>query len=581
MKFAKAEIWLALRTKVVTINRTCLLAANGVCLESLASVGASTMMTLRFVIPAFVLLLSLRSQAAELPPDTLPIPQVIDMLVDAKLTEENVTPAPQADDLTIVRRLTLDLLGRIPTVGESDAYLASKDADKRTKLVDRLIASPAFARYQAILFDVMLNERPGSGGKNGSLRDYLLVAMKENRQWDRMFREMMLPDEAMKGSTEFLRPRLTDADKLTNEVSVSFFGVNVSCAQCHDHPLVKDWTQDHFFGMKSFLTRTYDASGFIAERDSGVVKFKPTKGPERAAKLMFLTGAIVETDTLREPNKDEQKREKEVTEKAKSAKLAPGVPAFSARAKLVQTALQPKESVYFAKSIVNRLWHRLFGLGIVMPLDQMHSENPPTHPELLEWLARDMAAHKYDLQRLIRGIAISKAYSRSSQYPSDTHPDVRTFAVARLRPLTPQQLGTSLKIATTDPKTYDALKPQEFEQRIEQAESAGRGIAAMIAQPTDTFQIGVSEALFFSNGERVMKELLIDGGGSLLGRAKLEKTPAETVKLFIHTALGRPATDDEIRTLASYLTSRNDRLPEAQRQVLWALATCPEFRFNH
>jgi len=581
MKFAEAEIWLALRTKVVTINCTCLLAANGVCLESLASVGASTMMTLRFVIPAFVLLLSLRSQAAELPPDTLPIPQVIDMLVDAKLTEENVTPAPQADDLTIVRRLTLDLLGRIPTVGESDAYLASKDADKRTKLVDRLIASPAFARYQAILFDVMLNERPGSGGKNGSLRDYLLVAMKENRQWDRMFREMMLPDEAMKGSTEFLRPRLTDADKLTNEVSVSFFGVNVSCAQCHDHPLVKDWTQDHFFGMKSFLTRTYDASGFIAERDSGVVKFKPTKGPERAAKLMFLTGAVVETDTLREPNKDEQKREKEVTEKAKSAKLAPGVPAFSARAKLVQTALQPKESVYFAKSIVNRLWHRLFGLGIVMPLDQMHSENPPTHPELLEWLARDMAAHKYDLQRLIRGIAISKAYSRSSQYPSDTHPDVRTFAVARLRPLTPQQLGTSLKIATTDPKTYDALKPQEFEQRIEQAESAGRGIAAMIAQPTDTFQIGVSEALFFSNGERVMKELLIDGGGSLLGRAKLEKTPAETVKLFIHTALGRPATDDEIRTLASYLTSRNDRLPEAQRQVLWALATCPEFRFNH
>ena len=539
------------------------------------------MMTLRFVVTAFVLLLSLRSQAAELPPANLPIPQVIDMLVDAKLLEENVTPAPQADDLTIVRRLTLDLVGRIPTVGESDAYLASKDADKRTKLVDHLIASPAFARYQAILFDVMLSERPGSGGKNGSLRDYLFVAMKENRAWDRMFREMLLPDETLKGSTEFLRPRLIDADKLTNEVSVSFFGVNVSCAQCHDHPLVKDWTQDHFFGMKSFLTRTYDASGFIAERDSGVVKFKPTKGPERAAKLMFLTGAVVETDTLREPNKDEQKREKEATEKAKSAKLAPGVPAFSARAKLVQTALQPKESEFFAKSIVNRLWHRLFGLGMVMPLDQMHSENPPSHPELLDWLARDMAAHKYDLQRLIRGIAISKAYSRSSQYPSETHPDVRTFAVARLRPLTPQQLGTSLKIATTDPKTYDALKPQEFEQRIEQAESAGRGIAAMIAQPTDTFQIGVSEALFFSNGERVMKELLTDGGGSLLGRAKLEKTPAETVKLFIHTALGRPATDDEIRTLTGYLTSRTDRAPEAQRQVLWALATCPEFRFNH
>src|SRR5438067_10314667 len=118
----------------------------------------------------------------------------------------------------------------------------------------------------------------------------------------------MLPDGAGEGldpAGDFLRPRLKDADRLTNDVSVAFFGVNVSCAQCHDHPLVKDWTQDHFYGMKAFLARTFDNGGFLAERGYGVVKYKPTKGPERTARMMFLTGAKVE-DTAKEPTPEEQ-----------------------------------------------------------------------------------------------------------------------------------------------------------------------------------------------------------------------------------------------------------------------------------
>lgn len=514
-----------------------------------------------------------------------PVEQLIDSHIDAKLKADAVTPARQADDHTLVRRLTLDLVGRIPTPQEVDAFVQSKDADKRAKLVDRLMASPGYARYQAIQFDVMLSDRPGGGGKNGSLRDYLTKAIQDNRPWDQVFRDLMLPDEAdpaKKGASEFLRPKLADADKLTSDVSVAFFGVNVSCAQCHDHPNVKDWKQDHFYGMKSFLARTYDANGFVAEREVGLVKFKPTKGPERAAKIMFLTGATVDTDTARELTKDEQKKQKEAEEQAKKdkEKRAPPPPAFSARAKLVEVALRPKESEFFARNIVNRLWHRFLGYGLVNPLDQMHSENPASHPALLDELAADVRSHGYDLRRLVRGIVMSRTYSRASRYDSESHPEANTFAVGRLKPLTPAQLATSLKIAATDPKQFDG-KLDEIEKRIEQIENAARGFAGSIAQPTDNFQIGVSEALLFSNGDRVMKEFLTDSGGSLLGRVKDEKDPAAVAKALVRNALGRPATDAEVSALAEYMAKRADRPAEARKQVLWALLTCPEFRFNH
>ncbi len=542
------------------------------------------MRLLRLVVLVYLTFTGTRSLIAdELPPADRAIDSVIDQLVDARIAAEKISPAPQADDATLIRRLTLDLQGRIPTTVELNEFINSKKSDKRSQLVERLMASPAFDRYQAILFDSMLNSDPGRG-RSGSVRDYLTQAMKDRKPWDRIFRELMLPgdDEKTKSAGEFLRARVQDADRMTNDVSVAFFGVNVSCAQCHDHPLVRDWKQDHFFGMKSFLARTYDANGQLAERAAGLVKFKPTKGPEREAKLMFLTGAVVETDTLRELTKDEQKKEKEITEKRKKEKNAPiPKPDFSAREKLVEVALKSKEAEFFARNIVNRLWHRFLGYGLVNPLDQMHSENPASHPLLLKWLARDTAAHQYDIRRLVRGIVMSKTYSRSSQYPSEARPEDRYFAVAQLKPLTPQQLATSLKIATTDPKQYEGLKPDEFEKRIEQAEQSGRGLASLIAQPTDNFQIGVGEALLFSNGDRIMKEYLTDGGSTLLGSLKNEKDAKVAIETMIQTVFVRNASELERKSLVPYAEERKDRLPEAYKQILWAMVTCPEFRFNH
>jgi hypothetical protein len=388
-------------------------------------------------------------------------------------------------------------------------------------------------------------------------------------------------DAKTKGASEFVKSRVSDLDRLTNDVSVLFFGVNVSCAQCHDHPLVPDWKQDHFFGMKSFFARSFDNAGFLAEREFGQIKFKPKAGPEKQAKMMFLTGATVEAPGAKEPSKDDEKKEREKFEQAKKDKKVPAPPSFSARAKLAEVALQSKESEFFSRSIANRLWHRFLGFGLVMPLDQMHSENKPSHPELLTWLARDIANHKYDLRPAIRGIVMSQAYSRSSKWTSESQPAPALFAVGRLKPLTPMQLATSLRIATADPLTFENVKPDELEKRIEAQENGARGFASSIAQPTDDFQVGVNEALLFSNSDKVSREFLADGNDKLLGRVKAAADDAKAIDLIVRSVQCRPATADEQKVLQEYLSRRGDRKPEAFRQVIWALISGAEFRFNY
>jgi hypothetical protein len=273
------------------------------------------------------------------------------------------------------------------------------------------------------------------------------------------------------------------------------------------------------------------------------------------------------------------RKEKDALDRAKAAKIPPPAPKFSARAKLVEVAMTDANAEYFARNIVNRMWHRFFGAGLVNPLDQMHSENPPSHPELLAALARDTAASGYDLRRLIRGIVMSKAYSRSSKYDTAL-PDSKFFAVARLKPMTPQQLATSLKIVATDPATLTG-KPDEVEKKLEQLESSARGFASLIAQPTDNFQIGVGEALLFSNGGRLMTEFLTDTPGTTLGRVKTMTEPKQAVEFLVKTAYGRSATAAESKALVAYVEKRKGREAEAYKQILWALVTAPEFRFSY
>jgi hypothetical protein len=320
------------------------------------------------------------------------------------------------------------------------------------------------------------------------------------------------------------------------------------------------------------------------------VQFKTTKNETKTAALMFLTSKKVD-DPINKLSPEERKKLQD--EAKKQAKVKPNnkknpggspppPPKVSTRAMLAELALQPDQREFFAKSIVNRMWHRFFGMGLVSPIDQMHSENASSHPDLLGWLARDTAEHKYDLRRLIRGLVLSKAYARSTQYEGERHPAPRTFAVARLRAMTPMQLATSLRLAASDPEQFPAtLKPEELDKKIEQLENTARGMASLFEQPRDDFQISVTEALLFSNSDRIQREVLADGAGTLLGKMKEARSPEQAIELAYRGVMARPASEEEKKALLDFVAKRRDRLGEAYKQVVWALLSSAEFRFNY
>ncbi|MFO0819819.1 MAG: DUF1549 domain-containing protein [Pirellulales bacterium] len=513
-------------------------------------------------------------------PADRPVAEAIDHFIDAKLTASGVSAAGPAPDGLLLRRTMLDLVGRIPTTYELQTYVSTSDEKKREQWVDRLMASPAFTRQQVDQFDTLL-----MAGTGGNLKGYLTQAFQENRPWNQMFRELMLgrdDDPEQKGALQFVVRRAKDLDKLTNDVSVLFFGVNVSCAQCHDHPLVEDWTQEHFYGMKSFFARTFDNGDFVGERDYGALSYKTKEGENRDASLMFLDGRKVAEPASVEPNEEQKKAEKKLLEELKKDKKAPPVPTFSRRAQLVETALQAGESRFFARSLVNQVWARFLGRGLVAPVDQMHSANPPSHPELLDWLANDFIQSGYDIRRLVRGIVLSRAYARDSVWTSNERPAAELFAVAGLRPLTPQQYAMLLRVATTNPEQFSGdVAAADVEKRLEGLEGAARGLAGLFEQPGSDFQVSIDEALLMTNGERIDKELLRDGRDSLVGKMAATAETDAALELAALAIFNRSLDETEKQPLREYVLKRADRLNDAYRQVVWAMLMSGECRFNY
>ncbi len=540
-------------------------------------------MRLRHVIAVLVAACAASSPARgeELLSPDAPVDQAIDHYIDAKLQRASVSPGAQADDANLLRRTSLDLLGRIPTAAEARAYVEATDDDKRGQLVQRLLASPAFIRQQTAEFDALLMD-----GTKSSIKEYLSKAFRENRPWDRMFRDMVAGEEGdakQQGAIRFVASRAKDQDKLTVDTSVLFFGVNVSCAKCHDHPLVSDWKQDHYYGMLSFFGRTFEVGEFFGEREYGNVSFKTVEGESKEAKLMFLTGTVVEEPQAAEPSDRDKREEKKRIEELKKKKEPPPPPSYSRRSALVEAALADEQGEFFARAIVNHVWNRFFGRGLVNPVDQMHAENTASHPELLAWLARDLKAHEYDLTRLIRGIVLSQAYARSSRWDSaDKRPPDALFAVALVRPLKPWQYGTSLLVGVQNPESLPAdLSPDELDKRMESLENAGRGLCSQFEVPTADFQVSVDEALLFSNGQKMAGELLQAGKDRLL--AKLtdcadDRLAAEAV---VWNVFARPPAEEELQAMTAFLAQRSDRPAEARKQLVWALLTSSECRFNY
>ncbi|MBM79540.1 MAG: hypothetical protein CMJ78_02965 [Planctomycetaceae bacterium] len=525
------------------------------------------------------------AHADDLLPASTPINEAIDHYIRKAWADEKIQPAARITDANLIRRLTLDLAGRVPGMHETKQYVASKSPRKWTDLVDRLLASPDFVYHHSNQLDEML--LPGDYNGGGDWQEYLRAAAKENRSWDKLFREMMLGvenDDAQKTALSFVRLRGKSLDDLTNDTSVVFFGVNIGCAKCHDHPLVGDWLQDHYFGMASFFNRTYmTKKNTVAEKYDGLVKFKTTSGEEKQAAFMFLTGTTIKEPAVEKTAEQKKAEAAEVQKQMKDAKAPPAkTPGFSPRTKLVELALKAGEDQFFARNIANRIWSRFMGHGLVHPLDQLHSENPASHPELLDWLRRDLAAHNYDLKRLIRGIVLSEAYARSSEWTQKIEkPAPEHFAVATTRALTPKQYGLSMVVSTSNPDDFDKkLQAENWADERKNLENAANSLASLIEYPGEYFQIGVDEALLISNSDRIQNNYLRDSRDRLLGYIKTLKTPKEKIDAAFWAVYSRGPESEEAAAFEQYLSKRDEN-DDNWKQILWALIAGPELRFNY
>jgi hypothetical protein len=364
-----------------------------------------------------ILLVGILFQATNVWAEDEPLHVQIDKLL---LPAGGVVPG-SASDAEFLRRASLDLTGMPPTAGEARSFIADKAADKRTRLIDRLFASPHFTRNFASALDLMLMERrPNTNISAGDWEAWLLKSVRENKPWNALAKEILEADgadPAKRPAVRFALDRGSDPNMLTRDVGRIFFGRDMQCAQCHDHPIVNDYLQSDYQGLLAFLQPTFAATVkqgdkqtlLQAERAGSQISFQsvfvhlPRRTVARVPDgVMIDEPFFLPGDEYQVPPADNVK----------------SVPKFSYRSKLAELATNGSNDA-FNRNIANRLWALMFGRGLVHPPDMQNPDNPPSNPELLDLLAKKIAAMKFDMRAFLREIALSNAYQRAFDPPAD------------------------------------------------------------------------------------------------------------------------------------------------------------------
>lgn len=501
----------------------------------------------------------------------------VDAEINAALGAAKLKPVGVATDAEFLRRAYLDLLGRIPTTDEAKTYIQDKNADKERRLVAHLLAHAEMSAYWCDVLHGWLNGKspdPGLGFKE--FREYLRASLAENKPWDKLARELLLPvDGPTQPAAFFLGVRLRTSDKeerldgMTVAVARTFFGVRMECAKCHDHPYVDEWKQHHYYGLASFLTRTelsiVNAKPTLRERDTGEVVFQNRKRESFKAELRFLDDKI-----FAEPKRDKKQTKKEKTD-------LPTIADFSPRKTLADYAFVPGNP-YFKRAVVNRLWKELMGVGLVEPVDQIHSGNAPSHPKVFELLSEDFASHGFDLKRLIANIMQTEAYRRGSIWPDKERPTEKQYAVFNLRPLTPEQLAVSLATSTGYAEVVKAQK-KKGELRAE-LEKDYKLFIEHYEDENDHFAATTGQALFMTFNKTTQKYLQPVAGN--LSARLIKTNDAETFAQEVYlSVLSRHPTRTEAEAISKYLQITGVPRDQLVRDVVWALLNSTEFRFVH
>jgi hypothetical protein len=430
-----------------------------------------------------------------------------------------------------------------------------------------------------------MERRPDKHVTHTAWIDYLRAAVAANKPWDELAREILEADGAdprLRPAAKFVLDRDAEPHLVTRDLGRLFLGVNLQCCQCHDHPHIDDYRQQHYYGLFAFVSRTsvvQDKSlklAVLSEKADGEVTFQSVFD---RAKLTKSTGPRMPSGpVLSEP----------AGKKGQEYLIAPaqgvrGVPKFSRRA-LLGPQLARGDVLAFRRNTANRFWAMLMGHGLVHPLDYDYPGNPPSDERLLALLADDLAARKFDLRGFLGDIARSKTYQRSSELPPGaTESDPDGFLNMRLQPLSPEQLARALMEATgmVDAERK-AVGPKVTEAALEARLTPGVApFVKAFANPAGTpasFDATINQALFLANGA-LIRTWLTPRPGNLVDRLTGLSGDAIAEELYLSILTRRP-TADEQREVASFLTRRTDRAAALQ-DLAWAMLASTEFRFNH
>ena len=501
-----------------------------------------------------------------------------------------------ADDTELVRRLYLDLIGRIPRSDEVRRFLGSTAPNKTAGLVDELLDSPEFASHWARYWTTVLLGR----GRlplyvdRGSLTSWLASGLAVGKPYDEIVRELITAtgNPVDNGAVDFLLSFEMKPENTAESVAANFLGLQLGCARCHNHPY-ESWTQEDFYGFAASFAgldrdRTTRADRRIRrdarderrrleeEKKQGGQVSRMEKR-ELQEDMMVTVSAVRKTLRLVDQNPAELELSEGEETKVFRPKLLDGtVPRRNPRQALANWLLQP-ENRYSSPALVNRVWGVLFGRGLVEPVDAFGIGNPPSHPELLGFLAHDFSSHGYDLRRLFRVLTGTRTYRLSARYRGEP-PEQELFAASSLRRMSPEQLFNSL-VTLLDLEGHARSKQfqenkERFFRRFVVLFDTDAVSDEEIAQGT------IPQALAMLNGPLTRKSR---GPGTSKGGPGGRDFPrgqrVVVDELFLRTLARCPSSTE--RTEVGRFVREAESRWQAYQDVLWALANTSEFLFIH
>jgi hypothetical protein len=480
---------------------------------------------------------------------------LIDQHLAARWAAAGVQPAPRSEDAEFIRRLYLDLAGRIPSIIEVRDFLDDLRPDKRRLWAERLLVEDSYAHHFANVWRAWLLPRSDNQQLSylvPGFEKWLRQRLKENAGYDRLVRELLTPapdNRTEPAVSAFYEANERKAENLAASTSRLFLGINLECAQCHNHPFAA-WTRTQFWEYAAFFVGASPIERVINRREITI------PGTKTTVTARFPDGTAL------------------------PGKVGLG-PSTAALADWMTAAGNP----YFARTAVNRVWGYFFGIGLIEPDADAGGQNPPGQPELLDALARAFAAHGYDLKFLIRAITASRAYQLTSAHPPGEAgtDEARLFARMAVRGLSPEQLFDSLAEATE----FRELSSPEARVPGDPRDRSPRGefLARFGGQDRRTdIETTVLQALLLMNGRFVADATSLERSKTLATIADAGSIDmARRVETLYLVALARKPRAEELARLVRYANSGGPSgdPKKALGDIFWALLNSGEFMLNH